>query len=258
MKLSYTASLVRQHDPDRYLTSLFLKPDKREAAWALYAFNAELANIRDQVSEPMLAMIRLQWWREALESLYEGKLRQHPVLEALHPAIHSYDLPQSELEPLIRARELEWEEKPFSSMEKIEQYVDRTAVILQELLLRLHHTEDSPETSETAFHLGRAYGFSRLGIALSHPQEENLPEADRLRTIETLVKKINTHLEAFSQHAERLPDNIKPLLYLVEPTKNKRKRLLKIHRSGKLISVNQSSKGILATKLMIKYLSNKI
>ena len=33
----------------------------------LYAFNHELARAREAVSEPPLALIRLQWWREVVE-----------------------------------------------------------------------------------------------------------------------------------------------------------------------------------------------
>ena len=60
-------ALVRRHDPDRFLTALFAPPEKRDALLTLYAFNHELARAREAVSEPPLALIRLQWWREVVE-----------------------------------------------------------------------------------------------------------------------------------------------------------------------------------------------
>jgi 15-cis-phytoene synthase len=63
------AALVRRHDPDRFLTSLFAPPEKRDALLTLYAFNHELARAREAVSEPPLALIRLQWWREVVEAV---------------------------------------------------------------------------------------------------------------------------------------------------------------------------------------------
>jgi phytoene synthase len=57
------AALVRRHDPDRFLTSLFAPPAQRDALLTLYAFNHELARAREVISEPPLALIRLQWWR---------------------------------------------------------------------------------------------------------------------------------------------------------------------------------------------------
>ncbi|HTV90379.1 MAG TPA: squalene/phytoene synthase family protein, partial [Stellaceae bacterium] len=65
--LSTVAALVRRHDRDRYQTALLAPAEKREALFALYAFNYEIARVRETVREPMLGQIRLQWWREAID-----------------------------------------------------------------------------------------------------------------------------------------------------------------------------------------------
>jgi phytoene synthase len=52
--LSYCAQEVREHDHDRYLTALFAPAAHREAVFALYAYNAEVARTREAVSEPIL------------------------------------------------------------------------------------------------------------------------------------------------------------------------------------------------------------
>ena len=77
------AALVRRHDPDRFLTALFAPPDRRDALLTLYALNHELARAREVVSEPPLALIRLQWWREVVE----GAPRRHEVASPLSAAI---------------------------------------------------------------------------------------------------------------------------------------------------------------------------
>ena len=51
---------LRAADPDRYLSMLYAPQDRRADLLALYAFNAEIAGIRDRVSEPMPGEIRLQ------------------------------------------------------------------------------------------------------------------------------------------------------------------------------------------------------
>ena len=79
------AALVRRHDPDRFLTALFAPPEKRDALLTLYAFNHELARAREVVSEPPLALIRLQWWREVVE----GAHRRHEVADPLRAAIEA-------------------------------------------------------------------------------------------------------------------------------------------------------------------------
>ena len=75
------AGLVRQHDRDRFLTTLFAPDDRREDLLALYAFNHEVAKTREVVSEPTLGRIRLQWWRDNLEAIYAGQPpRRHGVV----------------------------------------------------------------------------------------------------------------------------------------------------------------------------------
>lgn len=97
--------LVRRHDPDRFLTALFAPPDKRDALLTLYAFNHELARAREVVSQPPLALIRLQWWREVIE----GAQRRHEVAEPLLAAIDKGELDRDDLSALIDAREIEAE-----------------------------------------------------------------------------------------------------------------------------------------------------
>ena len=66
--LSPLGELVRRHDRDRYQTALFAPADRREALFALYAFNYEIARVRESVTQPMLGQIRLQWWREVIDA----------------------------------------------------------------------------------------------------------------------------------------------------------------------------------------------
>jgi phytoene synthase len=102
---SSLAGFVRRHDPDRFLTALFAPPAKREALFALYAFNHELARARETVSEAPLALIRLQWWREVVE----GARRRHEVAEPLGAFIDAGALRRDDLLGVIQAREIEAE-----------------------------------------------------------------------------------------------------------------------------------------------------
>jgi 15-cis-phytoene synthase len=103
--LSPPALIVRRRDPDRFLTALFAPADRRETLFALYAFNHELARAREAVSEPTLALIRLQWWREVVE----GASRRHEVAEPLAAALARGELVRGDLLGMIDAREVEAE-----------------------------------------------------------------------------------------------------------------------------------------------------
>ena len=62
----HCTALVREADRDRYLATLFAPAEHRDALYALYAFNAEIARVRDMAREPMPGEIRLQWWVDVL------------------------------------------------------------------------------------------------------------------------------------------------------------------------------------------------
>jgi phytoene synthase len=97
------ATLVRRHDPDRFLTALFAPAARRDALLTLYAFNHELARARSVARETPLALIRLQWWREVVE----GEPRRHEVATPLSQALAGGALAADRLLPLIEAREAE-------------------------------------------------------------------------------------------------------------------------------------------------------
>jgi phytoene synthase len=95
--------LIRRVDPDRWLTSRFIgDADARGDVIALYAYDHELARARRVASTPLLAEIRLTWWREALDEIFDGRpVRRHPTAEALAAAVRRRNLPRAPLEAMI-------------------------------------------------------------------------------------------------------------------------------------------------------------
>ena len=79
--------LVRAADRDRYLAALYAPEDKRADLRALYAFNAEIAGVRDRVSQALPGEIRLQWWRDVIAAKDAGTEAGHPVADALLGAV---------------------------------------------------------------------------------------------------------------------------------------------------------------------------
>lgn len=111
MSLSPIGAFARSHDPDRFLCALFAPAERREAIFGLIALNHELARAREAASNPMAALIRLQWWRDAIEEARAGRTaRRHEVAAPLHVAICAGALDPDALLPLVDAREIEAEE----------------------------------------------------------------------------------------------------------------------------------------------------
>ncbi len=109
-------------DPDRWLSSRFAAGETaRRALVAIYAFDNELGRAPRAASTPIIAEMRLAWWREALEEIRSGvPVRRHPVALALSATVGEYGLDLTLLETLIDARFRELDLRPMSLEEALE------------------------------------------------------------------------------------------------------------------------------------------
>lgn len=128
MSLSAIGAFARMHDPDRFLCALFAPAAAREAIFALIAFNHELARAREAASNPLAAMIRLQWWREVAEEARAGRpARRHEVAAPLHAAVAAGALDPDGLIALADAREAEAEEDGLATEQDFVAWLRGTA-----------------------------------------------------------------------------------------------------------------------------------
>lgn len=166
MSLSPVAALVRRRDRDRYQTALFAPTERREALFALYAFNYELARIPEVVREPLAGHIRLQWWRDAIAEIYAGATpRRHEVIEPLAEAIRTLGLAQAHLDGLIEAREEDLSGHPPSSLAALEAYAEGTSSSLVLLALEVLGAAVQPAV-DAARALGIGYALAGLLAAV--------------------------------------------------------------------------------------------
>lgn len=164
-RLSPLAAALRRHDRDRYQTALFAPAERREALFALYAFNYEIARIRESVREPLMGLMRLQWWRDALDEIYAGAPpRRHAIVEPLAAAIATHRLTQAHLTALLDARAQDMEETPPPSLAALEAYAAGTSSRLLLLALEILGVDDR-QAQAAAGAIGIAYALSGLLIA---------------------------------------------------------------------------------------------
>ena len=160
--LSPVAALVRRHDRDRFQTALFAPAAEREALFALYAFNFEIARVRESVREPMLGHIRLQWWREAVAAAYaDAPPRRHEVVEPLTVAIRARGLSREHFERLIDTRERDLDDAPPETLAALEDYAEGSSARLIRLALEALGAS-TPRTQAAATAIGIAYALAGL------------------------------------------------------------------------------------------------
>jgi len=179
--VSEVEDIVRNQDRDRWLSCLFAPDDKRPHLLALYAFNAEVLRVRDTVSEPHLGMIRLQWWRDTIDSIYAGNPAPgHPVAEALAVAIEVGGLPNQALVDLVTAHEFDLFHDRMPDLTALEAHLGEAYSRLIMMAAMILDRDAAPKASECAGLAGVAQG---LALVLADPRHRDpfLPEGLSVR-----------------------------------------------------------------------------
>jgi len=158
-------TIAREGDPDRYLSALFAAPDARDGLFALYAFNAELARVAEQVTEPGLGEIRLQWWRDALEHAAAGMSTGHPVADALGQIMLERGVSREDLARLIDARQFDVSVKLMPDRATLDTYLAETAGVLFQLGAEIAGA--SPKAEHAAKAVGQASKAAGLTYGLT-------------------------------------------------------------------------------------------
>jgi phytoene/squalene synthetase len=183
--IAYCLQQVRRLDRDRYLTVVAAPRPAAADLAVLYAFNLEIALVRDQVSEPMLGRIRLQWWREAIAEVYEGRPRRHAVLQSLAALLARQSPPgrlgRAHFERMIDARESELDETVPADLGALESHADATAGDLLRLAAEAAGLDPaSGDVAALVRHVGLGFGLTgiaRATLYLARRRRTLLPES---------------------------------------------------------------------------------
>lgn len=175
--MSYIADQVRSEDHDRYLCALFAPATAREDLFALYAFNIEVAKVRESVTEQLIGRMKLQWWRDLIATIFEGRAvpKGNPVVEALAQIIPRYALDRAHFDTLLETRERDVGDDEFADVADLESYADGTSARLTALALQILGAGD--EGSRVAGrHVGIAWSLTGLMRAvLFHARANRVP-----------------------------------------------------------------------------------
>jgi len=159
---SYCAELVRSADRDRFVATLFAPARNRDALYALYAFNVEVARVRGRAREAAPGEIRLQWWREVLQGERHGEALATPVAASLLNAIETYRLQANPMLALLEARGFDLYDEPMRTVAELEDYAIKTASGLIAVAAAILGTD----AARVARPAGIAYALTELLAAL--------------------------------------------------------------------------------------------
>lgn len=122
---AHCSDRARAFDRDRWLGALFAPAPLRPHLYALIAFEAEMAHLREAVRDPRAGEIRLVWWREAMAGTRDEALG-NPLASALLDTLRKFRPPPHLIENAIAARQFDLYDDPFPSIVDLEAYLGET------------------------------------------------------------------------------------------------------------------------------------
>jgi phytoene/squalene synthetase len=176
MSLDACAALVERGDSDRFRVAMAAPPPAREILFPLYAFNLEVARAPWVTKEPMLAEMRLQWWRDVVENTAGGQTPPaHEVAGPLGALLREGRLDPALLDALIEARRRDIDVERFTAFD-LRPYLEGTS---GNLLWAGAKALGEPETSRSAImRAAFASGLASWLIALPDLAARNRGLAD--------------------------------------------------------------------------------
>lgn len=158
----YCLTTLRETDRDRYLACLLMPEEQSRAISPLYAFNAEIARIRELVREPLPGEIRMQWWRDILNGEKTFEADAHPIAKALMKTIADHQLPAQVFQNMIDARVFDLYDDPMADVTSLEGYAGETASALIQLTSLVLDPVAAKTSAAAAGHAGIAQAVAGL------------------------------------------------------------------------------------------------
>lgn len=161
--LTACAELVQRADPDRFMATMAAPVAARRVLFPLYALNVEVARAPWVTEEPMIAEMRLQWWRDAMAEIATGEtVRRHQVVTPLADIV-TPELAMH-LDEMIAVRRWDIYRDPFEDIEHFQRYIDRSSGTLAWVAARSLGDADEQVVRDFGFATGVANWFRAIPV----------------------------------------------------------------------------------------------
>ncbi|KAG9342800.1 hypothetical protein JZ751_015672 [Albula glossodonta] len=219
---NYCMNMVRTRDYDGYISSLLFPDGSRRSSLALRAFNVELAQagiwVKDSVSQKTIGLMRMQFWKTALNEIYRDDPPSQPVTLELWRAVKRHRLTKRWFLRIINEREKDLEDRPYRNLQELEAYSENTQSSL--LYLQLEALDHA------ASHIGKAHGimtclratpyhsqrrkvYLPMDICMLHgASQEDFIRGSREKNVKDVVLDIATQAHTHLQRAWSMSKNV--------------------------------------------------
>lgn len=144
----------------RYYSLMSLPEDKRRAVTALYAFCHEVQEIPVECQDPGVARTKLQWWRDEVQRLFEGRPR-HPACQGLAAAAPDHRLAREHFVEIIDGVDMDVDRFSYPTFQDLALYCHRVSSMSCLISAELLGIDDR-QTLRYAHDLGTALQLTRI------------------------------------------------------------------------------------------------
>ncbi|XP_034409124.1 NADH dehydrogenase (ubiquinone) complex I, assembly factor 6 isoform X4 [Cyclopterus lumpus] len=217
--------LVRSRDYDGYVSSLLLPEEARRSSLALRAFNVELAQVKDSVSQKTIGLMRMQFWKTAVEEVFRDEPPSQPVSTELWRAVRKHHLTKRWLLRIITEREKDLDDRAYRNLQELETYSENTQSSLVYLLLECLGLRNV-HADHAASHIGKAQGivtclratpyhssrrkvYLPMDVCMLHgASQEDFIRGSREQKVRDVVYDIASQAHVHLQHARSFSSNV--------------------------------------------------
>ena len=233
---AHCEAVVRAADKDRFLAALFAPAGLRRHLHALYAFNSEIARVRDAAREVLPGEIRLQWWRDALAVQARGEASANPIAAALLNTVAQCALPVEPLLGLIDAHGFDLYDEPMATLADLDAYgrdTEAALITLGAQILADNVERDSPALAPAGIACAVAHRLRSFPLDLSRRQmfvplellerhrvsREDVEAGRNTQALRAALADLRAHARAaygqFRDAAAEIPDRCAPAFIAV-------------------------------------------
>uniref|UniRef100_A0A087XB06 NADH dehydrogenase (ubiquinone) complex I, assembly factor 6 n=1 Tax=Poecilia formosa TaxID=48698 RepID=A0A087XB06_POEFO len=222
----YCLNLVRSRDYEGFLSCLLLPEEARRSSLALRAFNVELAQVKDSVSQKTIGLMRMQFWKTAIEEIYRDDPPNQPVSTELWKAVKTHGLTKRWLMRIVTEREKDLDDRAYRNLQELEKYSENTQSSLLYLLLECLAGVKNVHADHAASHIGKAQGIATclratpynssrrkvylpMDICMLHgASQEDFIRGSREKNVRDVVFDIASQAHVHLEHARSFSDNV--------------------------------------------------
>ncbi|KAK2845160.1 hypothetical protein Q5P01_011819 [Channa striata] len=221
----FCLDLVRSRDFDGFVCSLLLPEEARRSSLALRALNVELAQVKDSISQKTIGLMRMQFWKTAIDEIYRDEPPNQPVSAELWRAVRKHYLTKRWLLRIITEREKDLDDRAYRNLQELELYSENTQSSLMYLLLECLGLKDV-HADHAASHIGKAQGivtclratpyhssrrkvYLPMDVCMLHgASQEDFIRGSREQNIRDVVYDIASQAHVHLQHARSFSHSV--------------------------------------------------